>query len=147
MQIPIMTTVAGSQSIQRWIFMILYPKFLRRNVCWIRIHLSIDSTVSQLVMMIDQSVASEIYLNGKLIHRLGVLDVNSNEIKAINPNGRPFSFPFEKKKVTKLGHYVFQSSLALDMARTGIQANPGVSISLNTVEAGHSYYKLKNTSI
>ena len=86
------------------------PQIPEGNVCWLRIHLSIDSTVSQLVMMMQQSVASEIYLNGKLIHRLGVLDVNPNKIKAFNPNEKPLSFPFDKRRSTIIGNTFCQAA-------------------------------------
>jgi two-component system NtrC family sensor kinase len=122
------------------------PEIPEGKVCWLRIHLSIDSTISQLVMMIDQSVASEIYLNGKMIHRLGVLDVNSNEIKAINPKGRPFAFPFEKKKEQTLS-IRFSKQPGIGYGTHWASDNPAIRISLNTVEAGQSYYKLKNANI
>ena len=122
------------------------PQIPEGDICWIRIHLSIDSTISQLVMLIEQSIASEIYLNGKLIRRLGVLDVNSNQIKAINPKGRPFAFPFEKKKEQTMAiRFSKQPDIRYD--RHWDTHNPAVSISLNTVEAGHSYYKQATANI
>ncbi len=122
------------------------PQIPEGDICWVRIHLAIDSTISQLVMMIEQSVASEIYLNGQLIHRLGVLDVNSSEIKAINPKGRPFAFPFEKKKQQTLA-IRFSKQPGIGYGTHWASANPAVRVLLNTVEAGHLYYKQANASI
>ncbi|HEY6977732.1 MAG TPA: hypothetical protein VH396_15645, partial [Chitinophagaceae bacterium] len=44
------------------------------GVVWFRLHLLIDTSLDrQLALVIQQSGASEIYLDGQLIHRFGVL--------------------------------------------------------------------------
>ncbi len=66
---------------------------LWKGIGWFRLHFSIDSAVTgSLAMEIQQSGASEIYLNGKLLHRFGVVSTNPNKIKAFSPD-RPFSQP------------------------------------------------------
>jgi two-component system NtrC family sensor kinase len=115
------------------------PQIPEGNVCWIRIHLSIDSTVSQLVMVMQQSVASEIYLNGRLIHRLGVLDPNPDKIKAINPNGKPFSF-FLDKGGQQLLAIRFVKQPGIGYGTHWNSSNPALRITLNTVEKATAYY-------
>ena len=36
-------------------------------------------------MLIEQNGASEVYLNGKLVKKLGTLSINPKEVKAFNP--------------------------------------------------------------
>jgi hypothetical protein len=47
--------------------------------------------------MIEQTGASEIYLNGNRIYTLGKASSNQKEIKAYNPLGIPVSLQFDKK--------------------------------------------------
>ena len=50
------------------------PQIPKSGIVWFRLNLSIDSSLNnQLVLIIQQSGASEIYLDGKLIHRFGTL--------------------------------------------------------------------------
>ncbi|MBC7827401.1 MAG: GHKL domain-containing protein [Chitinophagaceae bacterium] len=44
-------------------------------------------------MRIYQAGASEVYLDGKLIHKLGVVSTNSDSINYYSPNMKPLSFP------------------------------------------------------
>lgn len=108
------------------------------GICWLRIHLSVDSAINHLVMQIDQSVASEIYMNGKLIHRLGVLDENPDNIKAVNPNGKLFAFPFEGGE--QLLSIRFGRQPGVGYAMHWASSNPGIRIRLNTVEKAFSFY-------
>ncbi|HMG93369.1 MAG TPA: ATP-binding protein [Chryseolinea sp.] len=122
------------------------PQIPEGNICWIRIHLSIDSTISQLTMVMQQSVASEIYLNGKLIHRLGVLDTQPDKVIAVNPNEKPLSFPFDKGGEQLLA-IRFAKQPGIGYGTHWNSSNPGVSISLNTIEAANAYYQRVHKSV
>jgi two-component system, NtrC family, sensor kinase len=69
------------------------------QIGWLRISLSLDSTVlqNQLALIIQQSIASEYYLNGKLIQRFGKISQKPNEIEAFDPLWKPVSFPANKE--------------------------------------------------
>lgn len=71
------------------------------DISWLRLTLVVDSILKdQLVMMIQQSGASEIYLNGKKIHSFGVLSKTPENIKAWSYfYPRPVAFPVEKGSV------------------------------------------------
>lgn len=71
------------------------PQIPRSGIGWFRLHLSLDSTVreQQLALMVQQSGASEIYLNGRLIHRFGVISSNPSEVKIHDPMWKPVLFP------------------------------------------------------
>ncbi|CAN5617812.1 hypothetical protein BH23BAC1_BH23BAC1_04280 [soil metagenome] len=68
------------------------------EIGWFRLHLDVDSVLLNipLAMVIFQRGASEIFLNGKLIHQLGVVSQDSNEEIIFNPNNIPYSFQFQK---------------------------------------------------
>jgi two-component system NtrC family sensor kinase len=114
------------------------PEIPEGEICWLRIHLSFDSMVTQLAMVMEQSVASEIYLNGQLIHRFGVLTSDPSKIKAINPNGRPLSFPFKGDKQLLAIRCAKQPGISYHTHWNS--GNPGVRISLNTVEGANDHF-------
>lgn len=74
-----------------------YLKQLREaEIGWFRLQLQVDSSLLNvpLAMTLFQVGASEIYLNGKLIHQLGVVSQNREEEVLFNPNNSPYSLQF-----------------------------------------------------
>ena len=71
--------------------------FSKNNIVWFRMRLITDSTLlnKQLVMRIYQIGASEIYLDGKLTHRLGIVSANSDSARYYSPNTILLSFPIK----------------------------------------------------
>jgi hypothetical protein len=67
------------------------------GIGWFRLDLAIDTSMLNipLAMTIFQRGASEIYLNGKLIHTLGVSSKDPKKEVIFNPNFTPYSFQFE----------------------------------------------------
>lgn len=67
------------------------------EIGWFRLQLDVDESLLNipLAMTIFQRGASEIYLNGKLIHILGVVSQDTNRELIFNPNFTPYSFQFE----------------------------------------------------
>ncbi len=79
------------------------PQIPKSGIVWFRLHLSIDSSLNnQLALIIQQSGASEIYLDGQLIHRFGVLSSNPANVKACDPLWKPVSFPIKKNTIQVL---------------------------------------------
>ena len=79
------------------------PQIPKSGIVWFRLHLLIDSSLNnQLVLIIQQSGASEIYLDGQLIHRFGVLSSNPANVKAYDPLWKPVSFPIKKNTIQVL---------------------------------------------
>src|ERR1051326_3989918 len=52
-----------------------YPQLRRSGIVWLRIHVSVDSALADesLAAHIVQYTASEVYLNGELLDRYGVV--------------------------------------------------------------------------
>ncbi|HSJ69362.1 MAG TPA: ATP-binding protein, partial [Anditalea sp.] len=69
------------------------------EIGWFRLHLDVDTSLLNipLAMIIFQRGASEIYLNGKLIHKLGNVSQDPEEEVIFNPNFTPYSFQFQAR--------------------------------------------------
>lgn len=67
------------------------------EIGWFRLHLKVDSSLlnTPLALKIWQMGASEIYLNGKLIHKLGSVSKDKNKELLYNPRGNPLTFQFK----------------------------------------------------
>ncbi|MEJ7741750.1 MAG: hypothetical protein WKF73_03875 [Nocardioidaceae bacterium] len=72
------------------------PEVREAEIGWFRLHLKVDSSLlnRSLALQVMQSGASEIYLNGKLIHKLGVVGGNSKKEVIFNPGSKPYSILF-----------------------------------------------------
>ncbi|QMU31607.1 GHKL domain-containing protein [Adhaeribacter radiodurans] len=119
----------------------LFPQIPRSGIGWFRLHLLVDSTLNnQLAMMIYQSGASEIYLNGKLIHRFGVISSNPEQVKAYKPTGKSVSFPVTKARRQILAiRYALQPHISYS-AHWGWE-NLALFVVVNTVENAFDQYE------
>ena len=74
------------------------PQIRKESLGWFRIKLHVDSSLlnKPLALQVYQSIASEIYLNGNLLKRYGVVSANSNEVKAFQPINEPVGFEFKE---------------------------------------------------
>ncbi|GAA4466791.1 hypothetical protein GCM10023189_49440 [Nibrella saemangeumensis] len=105
------------------------------RISWFRLRFQVrpDSALhQQLVMQIQQSGASEIYLNGRLIHRIGKLSANPSEIKAFTPHDMPISFPVSWGKQQVLAvRYALQPGIRYGQHFGRL--NSGLTIRVNTL--------------
>ena len=63
-------------------------------IVWLRLRIQNDSTFTQpLMMRIYQSGASEIYLDGEMIHRFGTVSANPDSAEYFDPHRNNISFP------------------------------------------------------
>jgi signal transduction histidine kinase len=64
------------------------PQIRNSSVGWFRIKFRIDSSSlnKPLALQVNQHIASEIYLNGKLLKQYGRVSANAEQIKAYQPN-------------------------------------------------------------
>lgn len=71
----------------------------RGEIAWFRKRIKADSSLSDaLVLNIFQYGASEIYLDGKLIHKIGRVSANPDSVIYVNPDLQLFQFPLIKGK-------------------------------------------------
>jgi signal transduction histidine kinase len=75
------------------------PVVGKNEIGWFRKRLKADSNLNDaLVLNIYQTGASEIYLDGKRIHKLGVISTNPDEVVYHNPQNNLLSFPLHAKE-------------------------------------------------
>ena len=111
------------------------------QIGWFRLRLRLGSTVAQqLVLQIRQSGASEVHLNGQLIHRFGHIGKTPAETEAFTPNNSPVSFPALAGREQVLAvRYALQPGIRYGQ-HFGSN-NPGLSIRLNRTETATSAYR------
>ncbi|MDX2071824.1 MAG: hypothetical protein SFV55_25550 [Haliscomenobacter sp.] len=111
------------------------------KIGWFRIHLMIDSSLNQqMVMLIQQSGASEIYLNGRLIQQFGTLSTDPQKVIAFTPALKPVSFPTTNRHIGVLAvRYALQPGIGYSSHFGTV--NTALTISLNTVENGVDTYE------
>ena len=69
------------------------PAEVKKGIGWMRLKFtaSREARNQQLTLLIKQSIASEIYLNGRMIQQYGNISAESSKIKAFNPLYKPIS--------------------------------------------------------
>jgi two-component system, NtrC family, sensor kinase len=74
------------------------PQIATSGIGWFRLHLSVDSSIlkSELAFVIQQSGASEIYLNGTKIQGYGTVSSNPEKVRADDPIWKPLSITFSE---------------------------------------------------
>lgn len=81
------------------------PRLPPQGIGWLRLHVPLDPSWQQqpLLLQMDQFCASEIYLNGRLVHRSGVVSADPNQVKLTNDLvAEPLSVVFKGPQVPVL---------------------------------------------
>ncbi|MES2590244.1 MAG: SpoIIE family protein phosphatase [Bacteroidota bacterium] len=67
-----------------------------KGIAWFRLHVYIDSALNDipLCLLVEQAGASQLFLDGKLIHSLGQVSTNLKEEEKYTPNQIPLSFQY-----------------------------------------------------
>ena len=68
------------------------PQLQRAGIGWLRLHIHTGSDLPPLMIKVFQSVASEMYLDGRLLYRFGTISTNLDSVRAYNPVAA-FSLP------------------------------------------------------
>ena len=70
------------------------PEIFNAQIKWLRLDFEVKNKLpNPLGIAINQAGASEIYLNGHLMHQLGHFDTDSTKVKAYDPLEIPIYFP------------------------------------------------------
>jgi two-component system, NtrC family, sensor kinase len=73
------------------------PEKIKTGIFWLRLHIYTGNSIRQLYsMLIQQSGASEIYLDDSLIYQFGEIGGNASKIKAYDPLWKPLQFRVNK---------------------------------------------------
>src|SRR5579871_1233902 len=74
-----------------------FPEISDKSICWLRLHLHSGNSIDkQLSMLLQQSGASEIYMDDSLIYRFGIISKNLAEVRAFDPLWKPLRLPILK---------------------------------------------------
>jgi signal transduction histidine kinase len=91
------------------------PKISKKgDIFWLRLPVLItDSTLKEaLIMTIQQSGASELYLNGKLIQRIGIFSEDKSQIKAFSSGREPINLQIQTNQLQILAvRYALQPNV------------------------------------
>ncbi len=68
------------------------PQLQAGGTGWLRLHLTIGKNLPPLMAYIEQSIASEVYLDGQLLYHFGRFSTNPDRVQAFNPKAA-FSLP------------------------------------------------------
>jgi signal transduction histidine kinase len=77
------------------------PELWKTNIVWFRLHFILDSSIAQqaLAVLVEQTGASEIFLNGQLIQKFGTISNNSEQVQAVIPTrGTYIGLPISKSE-------------------------------------------------
>ncbi|MDX2306320.1 MAG: hypothetical protein NW226_26160, partial [Microscillaceae bacterium] len=111
------------------------------EIVWLRLHLILDSTIfqNQLALIIQQSIASDYFLNGKLIHGFGKISANPSEIEAFDPLWKPVSFPISKEQNQVLA-IRFALKPGIQYTKIFETSNPITTIQISAFEQAVNIY-------
>ena len=116
------------------------PEIPKSGIVWFRLHFSIESSLNnQWALIIQQSGASEVYLDGQMIHRFGVLSLNPANVKAYDPLWKPVSFPIKKSNPHVLA-VRFACEPHLRYTTMYATSNHALWIQIKDVESAVSFY-------
>jgi len=103
------------------------------GMCWLRLKIKTDSSLfgKNLGLLINQRGASQIYLDGKLVHQFGKVGNSSAEEEAFNPANTPIGIYFDSSRVHLLAiRYSYQHILNLYKKFGKTARNAGIQISI-----------------
>ncbi|MBD2752345.1 ATP-binding protein [Spirosoma validum] len=70
------------------------PQIEQAGVSWLRLHITTGQDLPPVLCYMFQSVASDIYLDGRLLYRFGTISANPDSVRAYNPYAA-FSLPLQ----------------------------------------------------
>jgi signal transduction histidine kinase len=117
------------------------PQLWQTDIGWFRLHLSVDSLVRQqsLVLLVNQTIASEIYINGHLIRQLGIISLKQEEVQAMTlPAGELIALPL-KSGADQVLAVRFALQTNIPYIQFGNRPNPCLQIIVNELGAASSY--------
>lgn len=110
------------------------------NIGWFRLHIEIDTQfVNQTAgLMLTQSGASEIFLDGKLIHSFGKIRSDNSEEERFDPQNAPVDIHFEKQRRHLLA-VRYSNSSALAEHRKNLNSNAGFAMKIGELRSAVEY--------
>ena len=114
------------------------PQLGSSPIGWLRVRFTVDSSLLNrpLAMQVYQHLASEIYLNGRLIKKYGKVSADPELVRAFRPLHEPIGVLFEQREQVLAVRVSFQKDLPyFDFNRQ----YTALAIRINKVEAASSF--------
>ena len=89
------------------------PQIRKSSVGWFRIRFKVDNSLlyKPLTFQVNQSLASEIYLNGLLVKKYGIVSSKKDEIRGFLPQNFPISVLFKNQELVISVRFSVQPNL------------------------------------
>ena len=89
------------------------PQLRKQAIGWFRIRFKVDSSLinTPLAFQVYQSIASEIYLNGKLLKKYGIVSFKGQEAVGFQPHNEPEGILFSSTEQTLAVRFSVQPNL------------------------------------
>ncbi|GAB3962169.1 hypothetical protein GCM10028805_62610 [Spirosoma harenae] len=112
------------------------------SIGWLRLRFSTDSSWLRepLALVIRQVGASEIYVNGQLLHRWGLVSTDPQKVLAFDPLWKPIPFPLRKTGEQVLA-IRFARQPGIHYTTVFENQNPPFWIQLKTQESANVFYQ------
>ncbi|HEV8507641.1 MAG TPA: ATP-binding protein [Chitinophagaceae bacterium] len=122
------------------------PQLWKNSIVWFRLHFTVDSSIiDELAMIVEQSGASEIYINGQLIKKFGTVSNNVNGIRAYEPSGKPFHVSILNDRQNIIAfRYALQPGITYSLHINRL--NPVFRIRINNLDYAIQKYNDENIS-
>ena len=125
------------------------PQVRRTGIGWFRLKLAVGQTVraEPLALLLEQTGASEVYLNGRLLHRFGQIGTSGRATQGYDPRGQPVSLAIEPDSGQTLAvRFAFAPGLPYTVAFARRNQNPLLRVALNGVTNAVRYDQVNRLS-
>ncbi len=111
-----------------------------KGIAWFRLHVMVDSTLTDkpIAIQIQQSGASEIYVDGDLIHRFGYIN-GPDSSQYFDPHNEPLAIVFDTAGLHTLA-IRYANYNVLDTRYATQHQNPGLSIDMELSYLANTAY-------
>ena len=112
------------------------PEVRQAGIGWFRLHLSLGPAVrnKSLALLIEQTGASEVYINGRLRYRFGKIDSNGRPLQTFDPRGRPISFMVQPDSLVTLAiRFAFAKNIPYTVSFARQNMNPLLRVRVSDV--------------
>lgn len=125
------------------------PEVRQAGIGWFRLHLVISPSVlaESLALLVEQTGASEVYVNGRLLHRFGRIDTKGRVVETYDPRGQPVSFAINRDSLQTLAiRFACANNLLYTTSFARQNMNPLLRVGINDVTHAVRYHHVYNLS-
>ena len=118
------------------------PQVRQAGIGWFRLHLALAPTVrnESLAALIEQTGASEVYINGHLRYQFGKIDPDGRPVQTYDPRGRPVAFAVPPDSLVILAiRFAFAKNLPYTVSFARQNMNPMLRVKVSDFTSAVRY--------